>query len=542
MSFEKFGLAAPILRAVAEEGYTQPTPIQGEAIPVVMEGRDVLGCAQTGTGKSAAFALPLLHRLSGGGNPPRGSGRKIRVLVLSPTRELALQIQQSFATYGRGTSLKTLVIYGGVSQLKQTKALQHGVDILVATPGRLLDLGQQGYVQLSNEQSFVLDEADRMLDMGFMPDIQRIINKLPKDRQTLLFSATMPAPIEKLAQEILRDPVQIRLTPERPTTDLIEQSVHHVSQSKKTSLLTKLMRQPDVARAIVFTRTKFAADRVARQLEKAGVSADAIHGNKSQNQRQRTLEDFRSDVTQVLVATDVAARGIDIDAITHVVNFDLPHEPETYVHRIGRTGRANSTGTAIAFCSSAERSQLKQIERLLKKAIPVADRIEGFEELEQTESSDEQSQRGDRRRGGRFKERNLEGVARPERERREGGEDRRPKRNRAEGESRGSRASGAGGRFAKGKKKSSWQEIQFRGKPKPQKQAERPALPKPVPQDDRVSVSQFSAPVETQVAERKVQGERRQEGKPGAYLSREEHIKRRQRRRKKGPGKTVSAQ
>lgn len=541
MSFEKFGLAAPILRAVAEEGYTEPTPIQGEAIPVVMEGRDVLGCAQTGTGKSAAFALPLLHRLAGAGNPQRGSGRKIRVLVLSPTRELALQIEQSFATYGRNTSLKTLVIYGGVSQHKQTRALQHGVDILVATPGRLLDLGQQGYVQLSNVQSFVLDEADRMLDMGFMPDIQRIINKLPKERQTLLFSATMPAPIEKLAQEILQDPVQIRLTPERPATDLIEQSVHHVSQSKKAALLTKLMREPEVARAIVFTRTKYAADRVARQLEKAGISADAIHGNKSQNQRQRTLEDFRSDLTQVLVATDVAARGIDIDAITHVVNFDLPHEPETYVHRIGRTGRANSTGTAIAFCSSAERSQLKQIERLLKNPIRVAPKIEGFEELQ--ELVDDAPARNDRRRGGRPAQRNLEGVPRPEgagRERREGRDDRRPKRAQAEGESRGSRASGAGGRFAKGKKKSSWQEIQFRGKPKPQKQSERPALPKPVPQDDRVSVSHFSAPVVAQVVERKVNVERKP--KPGAELSPVDHIKRRQRRRKKGFGKTVSAQ
>lgn len=385
MLFEEFGLSAQIVRAVEGQGYTTPTPIQEAAIPVVLEGRDVLGCAQTGTGKSAAFALPILHRLTGGGNPPRGSGRRTRVLVLSPTRELALQIGESFETYGEHTGLKTLCIYGGVNQFRQTKGLQHGVDILVATPGRLLDLINQGYVRLTQVQTLVLDEADRMLDMGFMPDIRRIVKLLPEERQTLFFSATMPTAIEALARDILTNPVHIKLTPERPETDLVTQSVYLVQQSKKTSLLIHVLRQPEVARAIVFTRTKYAADRVCRQLQKSGISSDAIHGNKSQNNRQRTLENFRSDVTQVMVATDVAARGIDVDGITHVINYDMPHDPETYVHRIGRTGRANSLGTAFSFCAPGEKSDLKQIERLLRHPIELAPRVEGLESETETE-------------------------------------------------------------------------------------------------------------------------------------------------------------
>lgn len=379
MLFEEIGLSAQIVRAVADQGYTNPTPIQEAAIPLVLEGKDVLGCAQTGTGKSAAFALPILHRLTAGGNPPRGSGRKIRVLVLAPTRELALQIGESFETYGSHTGLRTLCIYGGVNQTRQTKALQHGVDILVATPGRLLDLVNQRYVKLGNVQAFVLDEADRMLDMGFMPDIRRIVKLLPEERQTLLFSATMPTAIEALAKDILNQPEEIKLTPERPTTDLIQQSVHLVQQSKKTALLIHLLGSPEVARAIVFTRTKYAADRVCRQLTKARITAEAIHGNKSQNNRQRTLENFRSDVTQVMVATDVAARGIDVDNITHVFNYDMPHDPETYVHRIGRTGRAKATGAAVSFCAGAEKGVLKQIERLLRQPIEIAPRVEGLE-------------------------------------------------------------------------------------------------------------------------------------------------------------------
>lgn len=385
MSFEDFGLSAQIVRAVADQGYTTPTPIQAAAIPAVIEGKDVLGCAQTGTGKSAAFALPILHRLTSGGNPPRGSGRRIRVLVLSPTRELALQIGESFETYGSHTGLRTLCIYGGVNQSKQTRALQHGIDVLVATPGRLLDLINQGFVRLTQVQTLVLDEADRMLDMGFMPDIRRIVKMIPEERQTLLFSATMPTAIEKLAHDILQDPVQIKLTPERPATDLITQSVHLIQQSKKTSLLIHLLRSPEVGRAIVFTRTKHAADRVCRQLKKARIASEAIHGNKSQNNRQRTLENFRSDVTQVMVATDVAARGIDVEAITHVINYDMPHDPETYVHRIGRTGRAQALGTAISFCAPGEKSSLKQIEKYLRHPIDFAPRVEGLESEALTE-------------------------------------------------------------------------------------------------------------------------------------------------------------
>jgi ATP-dependent RNA helicase RhlE len=371
MSFEELGLAPPLLRAVTAAGYTTPTPIQAQAIPHVLAGRDMLGCAQTGTGKTAAFALPILHRLTDAGNPPRGSGRRIRALVLSPTRELASQIRESFHTYGSHTALRYSVIYGGVGQRPQVQALRNGVDVVVATPGRLLDLMNQGHVDLGSVEIFVLDEADRMLDMGFLPDLRRVIAKLPVKRQTVFFSATMPGPIEQLANAILRDPAQVRVAPVKATAELIEQSVCFVPQREKTQLLTTMLKKNQVTRALVFTRTKHGADRVVRQLMQSGVKAQAIHGNKSQGARQRTLECFKSNRPPVLVATDLAARGIDVDNISHVFNFDLPNEAETYVHRIGRTGRAGASGIAISFCDPNERSYLRGIERLIRRALVV---------------------------------------------------------------------------------------------------------------------------------------------------------------------------
>ncbi|MGA2799100.1 MAG: DEAD/DEAH box helicase [Thermoguttaceae bacterium] len=371
MTFEEFGLSQPILRAVVAQGYTIPTPIQSKAIPHVLAGRDLLGCAQTGTGKTAAFALPILHRLTAAGNPPRGRGRRIRVLVLSPTRELAAQIGESFQTYGYNTALRQTVVFGGVGQNPQTRAIKNGVDILVATPGRLIDLMNQGYIDLGSVETFVLDEADRMLDMGFLPDVRYIISKLPQRRQTLLFSATIPETIERFAATILRDPVRLRIAPVQATTELIEHSVFFVPQKQKTQLLANLLKTRAVTRALVFTRTKHGADRVARQLNQSGIRADAIHGNKSQAARQRTLADFKSDRTHVLVATDVASRGIDVEGISHVMNYDLPHEPETYIHRIGRTGRAGATGIAFSLCDNDERKHLKAIERLIRQTLSV---------------------------------------------------------------------------------------------------------------------------------------------------------------------------
>ncbi len=371
MTFAPLGLAAPVLRAVEAAGYSTPTPIQEQAIPPLLAGRDVLGCAQTGTGKTAAFALPILHRLLGADLPPRGTRRRIRTLVLSPTRELAAQIRESFQTYGRFTQLRHTMIFGGVGQHPQVQALRSGVDIVVATPGRLLDLMQQGHVDLSSVEMFVLDEADRMFDMGFLPDLRRIIAKLPRERQTLLFSATMPPAIQELANSTLRDPVRIRLAPVKATTELIEQSVCHVPKKEKPTVLIGKLQKLPVSRAIVFTRTKHGADRVVKLLEQAGIRSAAIHGNKSQSARQRALAAFKSKRPPVLVATDLAARGIDVDDVSHVFNFDLPLEAETYVHRIGRTGRAGATGTAIAFCDFDERRYLRAIEQLLRKPVPV---------------------------------------------------------------------------------------------------------------------------------------------------------------------------
>jgi ATP-dependent RNA helicase RhlE len=371
MTFEQLGLSAPLLRAVSSQGYTSPTPIQSQAIPHVLAGADVLGCAQTGTGKTAAFALPILHRLTHAGGLQRERGRRIRVLVLSPTRELAAQIADSFRVYGRETGLRHTVVFGGVSQRPQVRDLQRGVDILVATPGRLVDLMSQGLIDLGSVEVFVLDEADRMLDMGFLPDLRRIQCKLPRQRQTLFFSATMPESIRDLADSLLRNPARIQVAPVQATTALIAESVCFVPKQGKPQLLADLLAAPAVARALVFTRTKHGADRVARQLNKVGIRAEAMHGNKSQNSRQRTLAGFKSNRPPVLVATDVAARGIDVEGVSHVFNYDLPHEPEMYVHRIGRTGRAGASGIAVSFCDHNERKLLQAIERLIRRKLSV---------------------------------------------------------------------------------------------------------------------------------------------------------------------------
>jgi len=373
LRFEDLGLIEPLLRAVAQEGYTEPTPIQVQSIPDVARGRDLLGCAQTGTGKTAAFALPILQRLTEI-SPRSGNGarRTNKVLVLSPTRELATQIGESFAAYGRYTGFKHATIFGGVGQTPQVDALRRGIDILVATPGRLLDLMNQGHVKLDTIEIFVLDEADRMLDMGFIHDVKRVIAKLPKQRQTLLFSATMPAEIVSLADGLLKNPVKVAVSPEQPTVEIVDQAVYFVSNKKdKQPLLEHLLRDRSITRVLVFTRTKHGADRVVKMLGRAGITAHAIHGNKSQNARERALGNFKSGQTRVLVATDVAARGIDIESISHVIQFDLPNIPETYVHRIGRTGRAGAEGIALSFCDPEERAYLRDIEKLIRKRVRV---------------------------------------------------------------------------------------------------------------------------------------------------------------------------
>ncbi len=371
-SFDALGLRPELLRAVAEEGYRTPTPIQEKAIPSVLEGKDLLGCAQTGTGKTAAFALPILQRLLESPRKARGRGTA-RTLVLTPTRELANQIDESFGAYGRHTGLRHTVVYGGVSQNPQAQALHRGVDVLVATPGRLLDLRSQGLVNLRSVEVFVLDEADRMLDMGFLPDIRRIIEDLPASRQTLFFSATMPHDIRRLADTILRDPVPVAVAPVSSPTELVDHFVYFVEKPDKAELLRELLAADGVRNALVFTRTKHGADRLTRQLHRAGVKAEAIHGDKSQNARERALEGFKRGKTRVLVATDIAARGIDIVDLSHVVNYDLPVEPEAYVHRIGRTGRAGQSGIALSFCGIEERSLLADIERLIRQHLKVVE-------------------------------------------------------------------------------------------------------------------------------------------------------------------------
>jgi ATP-dependent RNA helicase RhlE len=370
MRFDQLFLAEPILRAVAKEGYDLATPIQAQAIPHALEGRDVLGSAQTGTGKTAAFALPILHRLFDqlGLSKPAAVPR---CLVLCPTRELASQIADGFRAYGANLPIRGAVVFGGVSQHAQVAKIRRGIDVLVATPGRLLDLMNQGYVNLGSIQTLVLDEADRMLDMGFIHDIRKIVAQVPTERQTMLYSATMPEAIRSLAAALLRDPVNVRIAASAPTVDLVEQRVYYVDRADKPDLLVQLKQELAMSRTIVFTRTKHGADRVVKQLHARQIRAEAIHGNKSQNARQRALDQFRQNRVQVLVATDIAARGIDVDNVTHVINYDLTHEPETYVHRIGRTARAGAAGMAISFCDREEVAYLRDIERLLGKSIEV---------------------------------------------------------------------------------------------------------------------------------------------------------------------------
>ena len=369
LSFHNLQLIEPVLKALAHEGYTKPTPIQEQSIPIILQQRDLLGCAQTGTGKTAAFAIPLLQLMHQ--QPSANRHRGIRALVLTPTRELAIQIEQSFKAYGRYLNLHKLVIFGGVSQVSQVNALRRGVDILVATPGRLLDLMNQGHISLRDINFFVLDEADRMLDMGFVHDVKKIIAKLPVKRQTLFFSATMPPEIQRLADVLLTNPGKVEVTPVSSTADTIQQTLYFVEKQHKRSLLIHLLEDAGIQTALVFSRTKHGADKIAKNLKAAGITAEAIHGNKSQNARQSALTNFKSRQTRILVATDIAARGIDIDELTHVINHDLPDVPETYVHRIGRTGRAGASGIAISFCDAEERDELKAIQKLIKKTLPV---------------------------------------------------------------------------------------------------------------------------------------------------------------------------
>ncbi len=368
MQFEDFGLIEPLLKAVRFEGYTTPTPIQQRAIPHVLDGKDVLGCAQTGTGKTAAFSLPILQRFHE--HPYEGKNtRPIRCLILSPTRELAAQIHDSFVAYGKHTSVRQTVAYGGVNKPPQIRAVKKGVDVLIATPGRLLDLMEMRVVDLSQVEVFVLDEADRMLDMGFIPDVRRIVSRIPTERQTLLFSATMPQTVMCLANWLQRDPVDIRVTPDVSAAETVEHIVYFVAQRHKAPLLQHLLQDDAIGRALVFTRTKHGAERLAHTLSTADINADSIHADKPQKAREKALDDFKNGRTRVLVASDIAARGIDVDDITHVINFDMPQDAETYVHRIGRTGRAGQSGLALSFCDVEERRQLAGVESMLERQI-----------------------------------------------------------------------------------------------------------------------------------------------------------------------------
>ena len=368
-NFQTLGLIEPLLKAIQEEGYTTPTPIQAESIPIVLQGKDLLGCAQTGTGKTAAFTLPILQLLVKSKTQERR--KKIRSLIVTPTRELAIQIGESFNAYGRHTGLNCTVIFGGVGQGPQVTALKNGVDVVIATPGRLLDLMNQGHLNIREVEIFVLDEADRMLDMGFVHDVKKLLAVLPKKRQSLFFSATMPPEIVSLANSILFHPMKVTVTPVSSTVDIIEQSVYFVDKVNKNALLIELLKNTAIKTALVFTRTKHGADKVVNLLTKNNIKAEAIHGNKAQNARQRALTNFKAQTTRVLVATDIAARGIDVDELAYVVNYEIPNIPETYVHRIGRTGRAGANGTAISFCDAEERAFLKDIEKLIAKKIPV---------------------------------------------------------------------------------------------------------------------------------------------------------------------------
>ena len=370
MLFENLHLIEPLLKALQTEGYTNPTPIQEQSIPVVLDRKDLLGCAQTGTGKTAAFALPILQILHQEKAMQRGP-KQIKALILTPTRELAIQIGESFMAYGEYTGLSHLVVFGGVSQVPQVNALRHGIDILIATPGRLLDLMNQRYISLQHINMFVLDEADRMLDMGFINDVNKVISKLPSKRQTLFFSATMPPEISRLADTILDNPVRVAVTPVSSTVEKVEQGIYFVEKENKPSLLLHILQDSNIKSALVFTRTKHGADKVVKMLNRANIEAEAIHGEKSQNARQRALSLFKNGDLRVLVATDIASRGIDINDLSHVINFELPNIPETYVHRIGRTGRAGASGIALSFCDAEERAYLKDINKLIGKSVPV---------------------------------------------------------------------------------------------------------------------------------------------------------------------------
>ncbi|MGE7776838.1 DEAD/DEAH box helicase [Chitinophaga sp. NPDC101104] len=371
MSFEKLGLITPILRALETQGYTTPTPIQEQAIPVVLEKRDLLACAQTGTGKTAAFAIPILQLLYKEKEAAQAPDRHIKTLILTPTRELAIQIAENIRDYGAHTGIRHLVIFGGVSAQGQIEGLKRGTDILIATPGRLLDLWQQGHINLHYIRQFVLDEADRMLDMGFIHDVKRVITKLPQKRQTLFFSATMPDEIAGLANSILSNPEKVAVTPVSSTAEKVEQQLYYTDKASKRKLLVHVLKDASIVSALVFTRTKHGADRVAKELSKSGITASAIHGDKSQNSRQRALTDFKAGRIRCLVATDIAARGIDVDNLSHVINFEIPNVPETYVHRIGRTGRGGASGIALSFCDDEERAYVKDIVKLIKQQIPV---------------------------------------------------------------------------------------------------------------------------------------------------------------------------
>ncbi len=415
--FSGLKLAQPILRAIADEGYTNPTPIQAKSIPPLLEGRDLLGVAQTGTGKTAAFALPLLQRL--GKNAGKPHSRHPQALILAPTRELATQIGDAIKTYGRQLRLRSAVVFGGTSIRPQIKSMIHGVHIVIATPGRLIDLMNQGFVQLDQIETFILDEADRMLDMGFIHDVRKITAALPKHRQTVFFSATMPKTVSGLADTLLLNPVKVAVTPEATTAEKVKQRVFYVAKDKKRDLLTHLMADEHIKRVLIFTRTKHRADRITRHLQRGGIEAAAIHGNKAQNARQRALKGFREGAIRALVATDIAARGIDVDGVTHVINFELPNEPESYVHRIGRTARAGATGMAFSMCDPEEFAYLKDIEKTIRQNIKViTDQPFHHQDVEDNPKKPEKRQQRQRRRGAPQANRRNTQNNRPKRQRR----------------------------------------------------------------------------------------------------------------------------
>jgi ATP-dependent RNA helicase RhlE len=400
MTFEDLRIVPPILKALAAQGYTQPTPIQAQSIPILLRGKDLLGCAQTGTGKTAAFSIPVLQNIYlDQQNSPQKGLRKIKALIVTPTRELAIQIGENFTAYARYTGIRNTVIFGGVKQGNQTQALKKGVDVLVATPGRLLDLMQQGFISLKHIEYFILDEADHMLDMGFIHDIRKLIAKVPEQRQSLFFSATMPPSIVTLSQKILGDYESVTIQPEQATAERVEQGVYFVSKPDKRKLLVHLLKEKPTQSVLIFSRTKFGADKIVKMLKKSEIKAEAIHGNKSQGARQRTLKDFKTGRVNVLVATDIAARGIDVDDLALVINYDLPNVSETYVHRIGRTGRASASGVALSFCDKEERAYLRDIEKLIKQSIDVITDnpfVEEYTESSHKKASKPQNSRNNR--------------------------------------------------------------------------------------------------------------------------------------------------